>query len=72
MELIEVIQIDAPRLKFVSLLGGFTPAISEELIKLTADKAAPGLCMTLAAAISLAAALLIYRFDGRRLTPAES
>lgn len=44
-----------------AIFGGFTPAISQELIKLTADKAAPGIWMTAAAALSLVATLLIYR-----------
>lgn len=47
-----------------ALFGGFTPALSEELIKLTVDKAVPGLWMTVAAAISLVAVLTIYRVDG--------
>jgi len=44
-----------------ALFGGFTPAISEALIRVTGDKAAPGLWMTTAAALSLMAALLLYR-----------
>ncbi len=44
-----------------ALFGGFTPAVSEGLIKLTADKAAPGFWMTAAAAISLVATLAVYR-----------
>ena len=40
-----------------ALFGGLTPAVSEGLIKVTADKAAPGLWLTGAAAISLGAAL---------------
>ena len=42
-----------------ALFGGMTPAISQELIRLTADKAAPGLWLSAAAALSLAAALAL-------------
>ena len=48
-----------------ALFGGFTPAVSEGLIKLTADKAAPGLWMTAAAAVSLAATLTLFRGDDK-------
>jgi MHS family citrate/tricarballylate:H+ symporter-like MFS transporter len=48
-----------------ALFGGFTPFISEGLITLTADKAAPGLWMTAAAAISLVATLTVYRAPAR-------
>ena len=44
-----------------AFFGGFTPAISEAMIKLTGDKAAPGLWMTASAAISLVAVLIVYR-----------
>jgi MHS family citrate/tricarballylate:H+ symporter-like MFS transporter len=49
-----------------AIFGGFTPAISEELIHLTADKAAPGLWMTAAAVVSLVATIALYSGDGRR------
>ncbi len=57
-----------------ALFGGFTPAISEELIATTADKAAPAFWMTAAAAISLAAALIVYRTPSKegRHSPASS
>ena len=42
-----------------ALFGGMTPAASQFLIKLTADKAAPGLWLTAAAALSLIAALAL-------------
>lgn len=42
-----------------ALFGGFTPAISQLLIQATADKAAPGLWMSVAAAVSLAGILLV-------------
>ena len=44
-----------------AIFGGFTPAISETLIKYTADKAAPGLWMSGAAVVSFIAAFLLYR-----------
>jgi MFS family permease len=47
-----------------SVFGGFTPFINTGLIELTGDKAAPGLWVSLAAAISLTGALL-----SRRLSP---
>ncbi|MDQ0470778.1 MHS family citrate/tricarballylate:H+ symporter-like MFS transporter [Labrys wisconsinensis] len=48
-------------------LGGFTPAVSTWLIRETADKAAPGYWLMLAAALSLAATLILYRTGlGRR------
>ena len=49
-----------------AVFGGFTPAISEALIGLTTDKAAPGAWMAAAAVVSLAAALLIYRGGQRK------
>lgn len=48
-----------------ALFGGFTPAISEELIESTADKAAPALWMTVAAIVSLIATLIVYRSPAR-------
>ena len=48
-----------------AFFGGFTPAVSEELIAMTADKAAPALWMTVAAVFSLAAALIVYRSPAR-------
>ena len=47
-----------------ALFGGFTPAVSTWLIRATADKAAPGLWMSAAAAVSLLATLLLYRSGG--------
>ena len=44
-----------------ALFGGFTPAISEGLVAATANKAAPAFWMTVSAAISLVAALIVYR-----------
>ena len=44
-----------------ALFGGFTPLVAEKLIVATTDKASPGLWMSAAAAISLVAALVIYR-----------
>ena len=46
-----------------ALFGGLTPAVSEALIKVTANKAAPGLWVTAAAAISLVAALGVRDAD---------
>ena len=51
-----------------AVFGGFTPAISETLIRLTADKAAPGAWMAASAIVSLAAALLIYQRKGSKTT----
>ncbi len=42
-----------------AMFGGMTPAASQFLIRLTADKAAPGLWLTAAAALSLCAALAL-------------
>ena len=44
-----------------ALFGGFTPAVSTFLIRVTSDKAAPGLWMTAAASVSLVATLVLYR-----------
>lgn len=44
-----------------ALFGGFTPAVSTALIKITGDNAAPGLWMTSAAICGLAATLMVYR-----------
>jgi metabolite-proton symporter len=44
-----------------AIFGGFTPAICTYLIELTGNKAAPALWLSLAAAISLAGALLSRR-----------
>ena len=46
-----------------SVFGGFTPFINTGLIELTGDKAAPGLWVSLAAAISLTGALLSRRLS---------
>jgi MHS family citrate/tricarballylate:H+ symporter-like MFS transporter len=47
-----------------AVFGGFTPAISTYLINLTANKAAPGLWMSVAALCGLTATLLLYRRGG--------
>ena len=52
-----------------ALFGGFTPAMSEALINVTANKAAPGLWVSAAALISLVAAILIRRIDAKRDLP---
>jgi MFS transporter, MHS family, citrate/tricarballylate:H+ symporter len=44
-----------------ALFGGFTPAVSTWLIHATGDNAAPGYWMSLAAACSLIATLILYR-----------
>lgn len=44
-----------------ALFGGFTPAVSTALIKMTGDNAAPGLWMTFAAMCGLCATLMVYR-----------
>ena len=51
-----------------ALFGGMTPAISQLLIEITADKAAPGLWLTAAAGSSLAAAFAL----GGDARPAEA
>ncbi len=50
-----------------AVFGGFTPAISSFLIHETGNNAAPALWLSVAAALSLIAALLTWRFadDGR-------
>jgi MFS transporter, MHS family, citrate/tricarballylate:H+ symporter len=56
-----------------ALFGGFTPAISQELIHLTGDRAVAGLWLMFAATCGLVAALLAWRegFAARELKPAE-
>jgi MHS family citrate/tricarballylate:H+ symporter-like MFS transporter len=44
-----------------AFFGGFTPAISTWLIKVTGDKGAPGAWMSFAAACSLVGTLVLYR-----------
>ena len=44
-----------------AIFGGFTPAVSTLLIEATGNKAAPALWLSLAAAISLSAAILARR-----------
>jgi MHS family citrate/tricarballylate:H+ symporter-like MFS transporter len=44
-----------------ALFGGFTPAISTWLIKLTGDRAAPGLWMTFSAVCGLTGAWILFR-----------
>ena len=46
-----------------AVVGGLTPAISEELIHVSGDRAMPGAWMSLAAAVGLGAVLLIGRAD---------
>lgn len=48
-----------------ALFGGFTPAVSTWLIRVTSDKAAPGLWMTAAAATSLVATLTLFSGTSR-------
>jgi MHS family citrate/tricarballylate:H+ symporter-like MFS transporter len=48
-----------------AIFGGFTPAISTELIHLTGDHAAPGFWMTFSAICGLCATLGFYRKGGR-------
>jgi MHS family citrate/tricarballylate:H+ symporter-like MFS transporter len=47
-----------------AIFGGFTPAVSTYLIEATGNRAAPALWLSLAAAISLTAAVL-----SRRVSP---
>lgn len=47
-----------------ALFGGFTPAIATAWIAASGDKAAPALWMTLAAASSLVATIVLYRKRG--------
>jgi MFS transporter, MHS family, citrate/tricarballylate:H+ symporter len=49
-----------------ALFGGFTPAVSTWLIKVTGDKGAPGLWMMFAAACGLAGTLILYRRSAQR------
>ena len=49
-----------------ALFGGFTPAVSTWLIKVTGDKGAPGLWMMFAAACGLAGTLILYRRGAHR------
>jgi MFS transporter, MHS family, citrate/tricarballylate:H+ symporter len=44
-----------------AVFGGFTPLVSTYLIQLTGNQAAPALWLTLAAALSLAAAIAARR-----------
>lgn len=44
-----------------ALFGGFTPAVSTWLIKLTGDKGAPGFWMMFAAACGLTGTLILYK-----------
>ena len=48
-----------------AVFGGMTPAVSTYLIEVTGDRAAPGYWMSLAAACSLAATLLLLRRERR-------
>ena len=52
-----------------AVFGGFTPAMSEALIQVTANKAAPGLWVSAAALISLVAAVLLGRVEAARDLP---
>ena len=49
-----------------AVFGGMTPAVSTYLIEMTGDKAAPGYWMSLAAACSLAATLLLLRRERQK------
>ena len=44
-----------------AIFGGFTPAVCTYLIEVTGNKAAPALWLSLAAVISLTAAVLVKR-----------
>lgn len=50
-----------------AVFGGFTPAISTILIRVTGDKAAPGYWVSFAAACALVATLALYRSRPGRL-----
>ncbi|ACA17106.1 General substrate transporter [Methylobacterium sp. 4-46] len=52
-----------------ALFGGFTPAVSTWLIKVTGDKAAPGLWMAFGGLAGLVATVLIYRRAGTSAAP---
>jgi len=54
-----------------AIFGGFTPAICTYLIELTANRAAPALWLSLAAAISLAAAFILPAVQSARETGAR-
>ena len=49
-----------------ALFGGFTPAMSTALIKVTGDKAAPGYWMSFAAICALLATLYLYQRVSRQ------
>jgi MFS family permease len=51
-----------------AIFGGFTPAICTYLIEATGNRAAPGLWLTLAACISLAAALALSKAPARQFS----
>jgi MFS family permease len=51
-----------------AIFGGFTPAICTYLIELTANRAAPAMWLSLAAAISLAAAFILPAVQSARET----
>ncbi|TPG40623.1 MFS transporter [Sphingomonas koreensis] len=53
-----------------AIFGGFTPAFCTYLIVITNDRAIPGAWLSIAAAISLVATLLIGRSTGTRSSPA--
>jgi MFS family permease len=54
-----------------AIFGGFTPAICTYLIELTTNRAAPALWLSLAAAISLAAAFILPAVQSARETGAR-
>jgi metabolite-proton symporter len=54
-----------------AIFGGFTPAICTWLIHVTGNRAAPGLWLSAAAALGLAAALLSRRYDTGHVIAAE-
>jgi MHS family citrate/tricarballylate:H+ symporter-like MFS transporter len=51
-----------------ALFGGFTPAVSTWLIKLTGDKAAPGYWLMVAAACGLTGVFILYRRETHPIT----
>ena len=55
-----------------AIFGGFTPAICTYLIEATGNRAAPALWLSLAAAISLAAAFILPAVQSARTGPARA
>jgi MFS transporter, MHS family, citrate/tricarballylate:H+ symporter len=54
-----------------AIFGGFTPALATLLIERTGNRAAPGIWLTVAAAISLLSVLLIARRQSRLAAPTD-